>query len=186
MGIENITANDLCLGVYSLNTRRFGTVAEILIKKLLQVDWGIDQFHDLYDKEKNKRIEVKFSRALKSNELTISSDNIIESIVEASGLKRMIASTETDQYLFDCNIQQIKKSEFDILYYGIFYSDLVEIFRIESNKIDSSIFYSDKQHKGNIGEGQFHINNQSINIHRSKFHYQSIKYDDIIKIFLRK
>ena len=137
---------------------------------------------NLSERRGGKRIEVKFSRALKSNEVTIKTDNIIQSIIEASDLNRMFESNNTNKVPFDCNIQQIKKTEFDVLYYGIFFSDLVEIFRIESHKIDSSIFYSNKQHKGNTGEGQFHINNQSIEIHRSRYAYKSIKYQDIINI----
>jgi hypothetical protein len=40
-----------------------------------------------------------------------------------------------------------------VLYYGLFFADCVKIFRIGSGEIGSDIYYSDKQHKGNVCEG---------------------------------
>ncbi|MDF3820804.1 hypothetical protein P3G55_12885 [Leptospira sp. 96542] len=182
MNHEDISPENLCRGIFSLNTRRFGTVAEILIKKILKIDKSLDQFHDLYDKGNDKRIEVKFSRALAINDVAISSENIIESILLASDFNRMFRSDQTEVCFFDCNIQQVKKKEFDLLYYGIFFSDLVEIFEIESKDIGSNIFYSDKQHKGNKGEGQFHISNKTIALHRENYFFRSFTYADLLRM----
>ena len=44
-------------GIFNLNTRRFGTVAEVMIRRLFQLGRSKNQFHDLYDDLKNHRVE---------------------------------------------------------------------------------------------------------------------------------
>lgn len=169
-------------GIYSLRTRRFGTVAEIMIKKLEKLDWGDNISHDLIDRRLNKRIEVKFSTAMRSNKNKITESNVLEEIYQALDKNRMFKRCEWSIYSFDCNIQQVKKNEFDILYYGIFFSDLVEIFKIQSNEIDAAINYSDKQHAGNVGEGQFHLNNKTYEYHRQNFFQESLSYEELYRL----
>ena len=84
------------------------------------------------------------------------------------------------QCSFDCNIQQVKRTEFDVLYYGLFFADCVQIFRIDSSQIGLGIGYSDKQHKGNVGEGQFHIHERSLVVHLAKYHYQRLSYSELL------
>jgi hypothetical protein len=76
----------------------------------------------------------------------------------------------------------VKRAEFDILYYGLFFADCVVIFRINSDQIGSQIYYSDKQHKGNVGEGQFHINQDTLQIHLDRYLYQKLTYDKLLKL----
>lgn len=83
---------------------------------------------------------------------------------------------------FDCNIQQVKRAEFDHLYYGIFFSDCVVIFHITSEQIGPQIYYSDKQHKGNEGEGQFHLNQDTIAIHEKNYLYRSLTYAELLDL----
>lgn len=72
--MKEYTAENIRDGIFALNTRRFGTVAETLIKILANADWGKNLSHDLYDKTSLSRIEVKFSCALKSDHLNIRGD----------------------------------------------------------------------------------------------------------------
>lgn len=46
-------------GIFNLNTRRFGTVAEVMIRRLFKLGRSKNQFHDLYDDLANHRVEVK-------------------------------------------------------------------------------------------------------------------------------
>lgn len=97
----------------------------------------------------------------KKAERTVTEETVLRCIEEATAEERMVAFADWRQHEFDCNIQQIKRAEFDILYYGLFFSDCIQIFRLESTEIKENqnggrIYYSDFQHKGNIGEGQFH------------------------------
>ncbi len=183
--LQKYTSEQLRNGIFALNTRRFGTVAEHLIKILANTNWGKDFSHDLYDEKTNQRVEVKFSRALKANPKTIQESNIIEEIINADDSKRMFASTEWRQHKFDCNIQQIKKKQFDVLYYGIFFSDKVQIFKITPDRINKDIRYSDKQHFGNKGEGQFHLNNATYEYHLKKFLEAELTYNEVLNLLLK-
>jgi len=178
-----MSSEELRDGIFSLRTRRFGTVAEIMVKKISQFDWGNSISHDLYDQASGKRIEVKFSTALKSNKSTITEDNVLEEIFQAINKNRMFEQKDWNKYQFDCNIQQVKRKEFDFLFFGIFFADKVEIFKIEPQQIDSAINYSDKQHAGNEGEGQFHLNNGTYEYHKNNFFIQALSYDELLEIF---
>lgn len=165
-------------GIFALNTRRFGSVAEVLIKRLKKLGKARNLFHDLYDDLASKRVEVKFSRALKKADTTVNEETVLQCIEAATSEKRLVAWDERASVKFDCNIQQVKKAEFDDLYYGIFFADCVAIFHISSGDIDTQIFYSDKQHKGNVGEGQFHINQDTIPIHEKHYLYRKLSYNE--------
>lgn len=53
------------------------------------------------------------------------------------------------------------------------------IFRISSSEIGPQIQYSDKQHRGNVGEGQFHINQDTLGIHLENYQYKELSYDEL-------
>jgi len=177
--VDGTTLRD---GIFALNTRRFGSVAEVMVQLLINAKRARNLFHDLYDDAKNHRIEVKFSRVQKKSEILVSQSTVLQCIAEATAANRLICFDKWSEHKFDCNIQQIKRSEFEILYYGLFFSDCIKIFRIHSGEIDSHIYYSDKQHKGNIGEGQFHVNHETIQIHLSKYLYKTLPYDQLFQL----
>ncbi len=52
-------------GIFNLKTRRFGSVAEVMIKRLAKLGKGRNLFHDLYDDINRHRVEVKFSTVRK-------------------------------------------------------------------------------------------------------------------------
>lgn len=170
-------------GIFNLRTRRFGTAAELLIQKLLNAAKGRSQFHDLYDDERSHRIEVKFSTVNTSSDEPISLKNLL-SAIEKAGLERAVPFANWQNFKFDCNIQQVKIAEFDILYYGLFFSDQIVIFKIDTDAIpiDRAIFFSNKQHKGNVGEGQFHINNATLQHHLNTYLYKIISYQDFLDL----
>lgn len=170
-------------GIFALRTRRFGTVAELLIKRLLKLDKGRSIFHDLYDDNAKLRIEVKFSAVSKSSEVVITEETVLQCIEDAIASNRMVQYSNWQECSFDSNIQQIKRDQFDVLYYGLFFADKIMIFRIKSDEIEAAgIGYSDRQHKGNLGEGQFHINNRTFDIHLKKFLVNELTYDEFYQV----
>lgn len=177
-----MNANMLKEGIFNLNTRRFGTVAEVMIKRLCELGRSRNQFHDLYDDMAKKRIEVKFSTVRRKNDRTITNESVLECIADELSTNRQVDFLDWKNSEFDCNIQQIKKTEFEILYYGLFFADQILIFKIKSKDIGSNIYYSDKQHKGNEGEGQFHINNKTMQIHLKKYLYKKVTYQELFKL----
>ena len=174
-------------GIFALRTRRFGSVAECMVKRLLKCSLARNLFHDLYDDALHHRIEVKFSVVQKKAERTVTERTVVQCIEESTAEERMVAFPEWKQHKFDCNIQQVKRKEFDVLYYGLFFSDCVKIFRIETKEIKENsrggrIYYSDFQHKGNEGEGQFHINPNTFQIHLDHYHYKTLAYAELYQL----
>ena len=173
-------------GIFALRTRRFGTVAEIMIKKLYNFEESDSLAFDKKDINTNDRIEVKFSTVMKENDDTIRDDNVIEQCVKANLANRAMASEDVENYNFDCNIQQVKRKEFDVLYYGLFFADVIEIFRMKSDEILFCPGYSDKQHRGNAGEGQFHLNQDNLAYHRKEHQVLVISYQELYDLFVRR
>ncbi|MED9963001.1 MAG: hypothetical protein U0J38_07560 [Bacteroidales bacterium] len=171
-------------GIFALRTRRFGNVAELMIQKLFKLTDSKRLEFDKYDSKTNNKIEVKFSTVMKKNQATIKSDNLIEECLNANVANRAIELKDIDKYNFDCNIQQIKIVEFDILYYGLFFADKILIFKINSTQIKhANIGYSDKQHRNNKGEGQFHITNENFKYHYDNFFVKEITYKKLYNLF---
>ncbi len=53
---------------------------------------------------------------------------------------------------------------------------------IKTRKEGGDIGYSNKQHKGNVGEGQFHITEKSIQIHLTKYFHKTLTYDELYQL----
>jgi len=169
-------------GIFALRTRRFGTVAEIMIKRLYDLDESGSLAFDKKDRSSDQRIEVKFSTVMKENDDKIRDDNVIDQCKKANLANRAMQSFETDRYCFDCNIQQVKRKEFDVLYYGLFFANQIEIFKMDSDEILSCPGYSDKQHRGNEGEGQFHLNESNIEYHRKNYLQRILSYAELYEL----
>jgi len=182
-----MTPEKLKEGIFNINTRRFGTVAEVMVRRLVKLGKSKNQFHDLYDDIKNHRVEVKFSTVRKMNDRAITEDSVLECIKDELSSIRQVNYSNWINFKFDCNIQQIKRDQFEVLYYGLFFNDAVVIFRIPSNEIKPNkdggqISYSDKQHKGNEGEGQFHVNEKTLQIHIDNYLYKLLSYDELYSL----
>lgn len=166
--------------LFQMNTRRFGKVTEIIIQKLTNTDKGLNIHHDL--NTSGTRIEVKFSRAEKKHGGSVTDLNVLD-VIENGGLSvRLFPFGEWEQHKFDCNIQQLKKSEFDVLFYGVMFADRVVIFMATPDQIGSEMNYSNKQHKGNEGEGQFHINSRTLEYHLRVHQFATFSYADLLKL----
>lgn len=169
-------------GIFALRTRRFGTVAELMIEALYGFGQSHNQFHDRYDEDTHQRVEIKFSTVMKANEAVINRSNVIDQCKKGNLGNRALQSTEMYNHDFDCNIQQVKHLEFDILYYGLFFADRIAIFKMTSDEVISCAGYSNKQHKGNEGEGQFHLNRNSIDYHMYNHFERWLTYEELYDI----
>lgn len=169
-------------GIFALRTRRLGTVGEVLIKRMAKLGKAQSQFHDLYDGVLNHRVEVKFSVVQRKANIPVTEKTVLQAIEGATSERRMVNFTDWKSTEFDCNIQQVKRREFEMLYYGLFFADCVIIFRIATDDIGSQIQYSDFQHKGNIDEGQFHINRRTFQYHLDHYAYRTFQYDFLLSL----
>ena len=179
--------NKLRDGIFALRTRRFGSVAECMVKRLRKYGKAKNLFHDLFDEKTKQKIEVKFSTVQKKAKQTVTEDTVLQCIEDAISEREPVLFSEWQKNKFDCNIQQVKRQEFDVLYYGLFFADCIKIFRIECSQIKENshgglIGYSDKQHKGNVGEGQFHVNEKTLQIHLDTYLHKTLTYDELYKL----
>lgn len=97
---------------------------------------------------------------------------------------RVLTEADATNITFDCNIQQIKPSEFDILYYGIFFKDKIVIFTAKSDDVPNMPGYS-IQHKGG-SEYQFHINKSNYAEHKKNYFYKELTYSQLYALFKKK
>jgi len=119
---------------------------------------------------------------MKKNSSVIHDSNVIDQCKKATVSNRVLKSSEAKTHAFDCNIQQIKCKEFDVLYYGLFFDDSIEIFCMRSSEVLKHPGYSNKQHRGNTGEGQFHIKRDNIDYHRKNHLIKTLSYDELYNL----
>lgn len=179
-----VSADKFRKAIFDINTRRFGTVCEAIVMKIAEVGKGLNQFHDLYCDKTENRIEVKFSRAQQKAAVAITPDTVIFAILAELDENRTIEFSNWKNAEFDCNIQQVKCAEFDVLYYGVFFWDRLLIFKMMCSDVlnDPLIHYSDKQHKGNVGEGQFHLNGRTLQHHLDRYLAHSLSYEELFQL----
>jgi hypothetical protein len=166
-------------GIFSLRTN-FGEFAQLMLQKDMGFFKADDNSYDLKDAFGN-RIEVKFSRAYKKG-IPIMEDNVISLCTNSSTMVYSFSEAEKKSSNYDCNIQQLKPSCFDYLYYGVFFADRIIIFKMQSSEVLSFPGFSDKQHRGNIGEGQFHIKSSNYNQHK-KYFVKAMTYEQLYNLF---
>ena len=168
--------------IFALRTRRFGNVSEIMVQRMFKLENSNTLNYDKFDSATKDRIEIKFSTVMKANNSSINDRNVVEQILNANVSQRAIKYSKTNKYNFDCNIQQIKCDEYDILYYGLFFADKILIFKMTSDETIKCPGYSNKQHRNNEGEGQFHINNKNIEYHKKKHFITEINYSELYNL----
>ena len=170
-------------GIFAFQNRTFGTVAEMIIRKKYGLSKETkDQHHDATDSNGN-RIEIKFSKGLKKNKKTLTEDNFLDDAIYSSMHHRALSHDNYHVEPFDLNIQQVKVSEFDEMYYGIFFIDKVAVFKVKSEDVKNIEGYSDFQQKGNKGEGQFHLNTNTIDYHMKNHFAEWIEYSEVYEMF---
>ena len=107
-----------------------------------------NEYDFFYNYKKNRiRIEVKASRAVDAK-----SD-------EPLFIKALAWKSEKP---FDMNFQQIKPGHCDVFIWVGAWRDVIKYWVISSKDVKNNKYYSKGQHRGNIGEGQLHLNRDNI------------------------
>lgn len=141
--------------LYDLSSKKFGSVwaeahIETVVPNLIP---STSSDYDFLLLPENIRIEVKASRATDSK----SNKPFAE--------KSLLFSSDRK---YDMNFQQIKPRLCDVFVWVGIWRDLIQYWVLSSFEVESNSSYNDKQHKGNIGEGQLHIKPHNIQ-HFQKF-----------------
>jgi hypothetical protein len=95
----------------------------------------------------NIRIEVKASRAVEFNK-------------DAPLYIKALSSDSKKS--FDMNFQQIKPGCCDVFVWMAVWRDAIKYWVIPSFEVENNSYYSKGQHRGNVGEGQLHLNHENI------------------------
>ncbi len=137
-----------------------------------------DNSHDLSLGE--HRCEVKISRAFDKG----LKDMPFNKFLLTESNHRFIKYNTNEK--FDCNIQQVKPKCFDFLIYGVFFDEIIYLFKVSSDQIlnDKKIGYVGKQHRGNTGEGQFHIKRNNMKYHIDNFLYKQMTWNELVDIIV--
>jgi hypothetical protein len=93
------------------------------------------------------RVEVKASRAVDFNS------------VEPLYVKALSSDSERP---FDMNFQQTKPSCCDVFVWIAVWRDRIRYWVLASGEVAGSKYFSDRQHRGNVGEGQLHLTRENI------------------------
>ena len=171
----------------NLNTRKFGRATEIIIGIIYDLNISDNLEYDL--SKNDLKIEIKSSRVYKKNTLTFDKDTIYQTIISHDYRNTLLKQSDIqDDISFDCNIQQIKIKLFDFMYYVLFFYDVIEVFKITNKDItnDMEINYSNKQHRGNENEGQFHVNNRTYKHHKKTYFLKSYTYKELVSFIKKK
>lgn len=117
-----------------------------LIKPSKNIQKEYDGEYDFLLNEKI-RIEVKASRATDSK--------------KKGPLYSKALSLNSDKK-FDMNFQQIKVNCCDVFVWVGVWKDGIKYWVLNSREVSQNKYFSDKQHRGNVGEGQLHIKSDNI------------------------
>lgn len=107
------------------------------------------------------KIEVKASRAVARG----SGDTLI-----------MKALSTTSNKGFDMNFQQIKPKCCDVFVWIGVWRDTIKYWVLSNDEVANNKYFSNKQHRGNMGEGQLWVKNTNIN----DFQQYEVKVSEIL------
>lgn len=112
--------------------------------------------------DNNIRIEVKASRAVafKTNQPLY-----------------LKALSSDSQKRFDMNFQQIKPKCCDVFVWIGVWRDVMRYWVLASHEVENNRYYSKGQHRGNVGEGQLHLNKENI----AEFAEYEARSDELLK-----
>lgn len=116
-------------------------------KYLNEYDFWLERA-DAKGKSHGIRIEVKTSRAVD-----------FEKPDEPLYVK---ALSSDSQRPFDMNFQQIKNRCADVFLWVAVWRDKIRYWVLTSNEVKNNKYFSKGQHRGNVGEGQLHLNQDNI------------------------
>jgi hypothetical protein len=122
----------------------------------LWLDWV-----DSKNKPRGIRIEVKTSRAVD-----------FEKPDEPLYIKALTSDSER---AFDMNFQQIKPRCADVFLWIAVWRDVIRYWVLNRDEVQNNKYFSKGQHRGNVGEGQLHLNRDN----RSEFQQYEVKPPDI-------
>ena len=132
-----------------------------MVKPSKKLDKGYSGEYDFYLDGKIK-IEVKASRAVDFD----SSEPLY--------VKALSVDSPRD---FDMNFQQVKPACCDVFLWLGVWRDRIRYWILASKEVSGNEYYSEGQHRGNVGEGQLHLKRDNIN----EFQKYEVRSNDLLR-----
>ena len=169
------------------------TYAEQYIEPLLRAKFNLESpeagDHDAKDKLGN-RYEIKASKVMRKRQNGSTARSLLDRIlfeISDSPLSRYFDSVNASQEEFDANIQNVKRSHFDVLLYALLFRDAILVFSAKSEDIRTGSFpnWSDKHGRYDQEgmSGQFPISRRNIYWHLEHNFVAKITYREAAQIF---
>jgi hypothetical protein len=175
-----MTPEDLRVGIFNLNTRRFSVVASVLIKKLVTRKRNKEFFEQLYADFEKRRVEIKCSTVRKTGVREIGEATFMGCIEDELPSNRLVKFSQWQRSDFDCKIQQIKLDKFDVLCVGLFFEDVFVIFRIDRAKFGEQFEYSPSPDETKVSGGWFHLSPSTMELHLKNHLYKRLTYGELL------
>ncbi len=153
---DDYIARNLYLYIFEISApRKFGETwaqghLKALVPDLVKPQKKLDpQYSGQYDffLDGRIKIEVKASRAVDFDS-------------DASLYEKALSSDSDKQ--FDMNFQQIKPACCDVFVWVAVWRDRIRYWVLSSREVETNRYFSTGQHRGNVGEGQLHLNRDNI------------------------
>lgn len=189
MHTTDLSADDFRDGIFLAPSRTYG---EQYLEPIIRYKFGLlrSGSGNFDAKDSNgTRYEIKGAKVLTQNEKSHTFESLYDAIVshvEASMPKRAnstdeFASGETDAVP---NIQNVKRSDFDVLYYCLLFSDCMAIFKIKRDEIENIPGWSGKHGRyDKLGEnGQFTISPARFKWHLDNTLVEICQWEEIAQI----
>lgn len=153
---DDYIARNLYLYIFEISApRKFGETwaqghLKALVPDLVKPKKRLDpQYSGQYDffLDGQIKIEVKASRAVDFDS-------------DASLYEKALSSDSDKQ--FDMNFQQIKPACCDVFVWVAVWRDRIRYWVLSSREVETNRYFSTGQHRGNVGEGQLHLNRDNI------------------------
>ncbi len=145
-----------------------------LVKPTKKIDPNYEGQYDFLlpvDNKKFLTIEVKASRA-------VDFDSKEPLYIKALG--------QQEDKPFDMNFQQIKPRYCDVFVWIGVWRDLIRYWVLSSNEVAQNRYYSPGQHRGNVGEGQLHLNRENLQAFNAYLIPSNKLREAIFAAYLRK
>jgi hypothetical protein len=137
-----------CIGLFKQLVPELKTPNKKLDPKYAgEYDFLLDWI-DLKSKVHSIRIEVKTSRAVD-----------FERLDEPLCIKALASDSKRP---FDMNFQQIKPKCADVFLWIGIWRDRIRYWVLSRDEVEGNKHFSKGQHRGNVGEGQLHLNRENI------------------------
>jgi hypothetical protein len=145
-----------------------------LVKPTKKIDPAYEGQYDFLlpiDDKKFLTLEVKASRAV--------------DFISKEPLYIKALSQNADRP-FDMNFQQIKPKCCDVFVWIGVWRDVIKYWVLSSNEVANNKYYSTGQHRGNVGEGQLHVNRENIKVFENYLTPSDKLKEVIIAAYLRQ